>query len=256
MGMLKLFRHTRQKLLNHGRIRKYALYAIGEILLVVVGILLALQINLLSEKRNDKIAEKNYLLSIRDDLISDTINLGEVLDQIRLNFEAAITLINFFDQSQKTSFDTNVIYSSIRLAGFLKHFETNSVTFDDLKSTGNIRVISNQELRKTIASHYTFIESQKNYRSLWQDKVWGDYWSERDDLINNKLNAFWSNSYYQDLIPIALPKAFDVSSEDTKSFVQSLYKIIDITTFRQTVFREIKSRSKELLLQISAEINK
>ena len=252
--MLKLFRQMRRKLLNEGKIRTYLAYAAGEILLVVIGILIALQINSWSESIKDKTAEKSYLKSIREDLTSDTISLNEILDQVALNLDAAHTLIDLFNQSPKEPFDTNKVYASIRIVGFLMHFETSSATFDDLKSTGNIKVISNTELKKEIASYYTFIETRKNYRNLWHDKVWGDYWEARDDLINGKLKAFWSNSYYSNHVAVELPRNFDISKEEARHFIQSLYNIIDITTFRQTVFNDIKKRSKELIVNVSVEI--
>ncbi len=254
--MLKFYRlrWLRRKLLFKGNLKKYLVYALGEILLVVLGILIALQINNWSESVKDEIAEKNYLRSIKEDLVSDTISLNEVLEQIELNLDAASTLIKFFNQSQKEPVDTNKIYASIRLAGFLMHFETNAATFDDLKNTGNIKVISNVELKKAIASYYTFIETRRNYRNLWQDKVWGDYWEARDDLINVKLDAFWSNSYHTDQVAVELPRDFDISREEAKHFIQSLYNIIDITTFREKVFNDINKRAKELIVKVSAEI--
>ena len=70
--MLKLFRRIRQKLLGAGKIRKYLFYAAGEIVLVVIGILIALQINNWNEIRKERILEDDYLrkisLNIEDDI--------------------------------------------------------------------------------------------------------------------------------------------------------------------------------------------
>ena len=73
--MISLFRKIRQKLLSQNRITRYLVYALGEILLVTIGILIALQINTWNEARK----EKNYLLKVyaqvRQDLQTDTLNL-------------------------------------------------------------------------------------------------------------------------------------------------------------------------------------
>jgi sulfur transfer complex TusBCD TusB component (DsrH family) len=73
--MISIFRKIRQKLLQENRFTRYLVYAIGEILLVTIGILIALSINTWNESRK----EKNYLLKvyaqIRQDLQADTLNL-------------------------------------------------------------------------------------------------------------------------------------------------------------------------------------
>lgn len=57
--MIKFFRKIRKSLFEKGNFRKYSLYAIGEIILVVIGILIALQLNNLNEKRNWPKAKAN-----------------------------------------------------------------------------------------------------------------------------------------------------------------------------------------------------
>ena len=86
--MIKFFKRIRQQLLQEnlsdrqaGSIQKYLLYALGEILLVVIGILLALQINNWNEYRKERIMEKNYLLAIKTDLEKDTAFLHQLYPQ-------------------------------------------------------------------------------------------------------------------------------------------------------------------------------
>ena len=59
--MIKFFRTIRQKLLSEGNTGKYLKYAIGEILLVVIGILIALQVNTWNEKRKLKSGDPQNL---------------------------------------------------------------------------------------------------------------------------------------------------------------------------------------------------
>jgi uncharacterized membrane protein YgaE (UPF0421/DUF939 family) len=75
--MIKFFRKIRQKLLQENNIGRYLKYAIGEILLVVIGILIALQVNNWNEQRKDKIKSYSYLLRLNEDLdliLSDVDN--------------------------------------------------------------------------------------------------------------------------------------------------------------------------------------
>ncbi|MCB0541656.1 MAG: hypothetical protein KDE33_29385, partial [Bacteroidetes bacterium] len=81
--MIKFFRKIRQNLLSEGKTVKYLKYALGEIILVVIGILIALQFNNWNENRkNDKI-EENYLISLKDEFefnkqnLTTTVNLND-----------------------------------------------------------------------------------------------------------------------------------------------------------------------------------
>ena len=70
--MIKFFRNIRQKLLSENRFSKYLLYAIGEIVLVVIGILIALSINNWNENRKTEKEIINLFSALRNDLIQDT----------------------------------------------------------------------------------------------------------------------------------------------------------------------------------------
>ena len=66
--MIKFFRKIRQRLLSENKFSKYLLYAVGEIILVVIGILIALQINNNNEARKEKALEKELINLLISDL--------------------------------------------------------------------------------------------------------------------------------------------------------------------------------------------
>ena len=72
--MFLLFKKIRLYLLGQGKVKRYLLYAAGEIILVVVGILIALQVNNLNELRKEKGLEKRYYLSLLQDLKKDSLD--------------------------------------------------------------------------------------------------------------------------------------------------------------------------------------
>ena len=73
--MISIFRNMRKKLADDNQFLKYTRYAIGEILLVMVGILLALQVNNWNNVRSERALEVKYLKGIKADLQVDLINL-------------------------------------------------------------------------------------------------------------------------------------------------------------------------------------
>ena len=86
--MIKFFRKIRQRMLSENRFTKYLIYAVGEIILVVIGILIALQINNRNEAKNNKERFVKVLKEIRQDLKTDidnsiwVLNGGKVMDSL------------------------------------------------------------------------------------------------------------------------------------------------------------------------------
>lgn len=78
--MLRFFRQIRQKLIEQDKVRKYLWYALGEILLVMIGILLALQVNNWNEQRKAEESLKIVLKEVQEDLYNDIVEISLALD--------------------------------------------------------------------------------------------------------------------------------------------------------------------------------
>ena len=95
--MIKFFRRIRYTLMETGKTGKYLKYAIGEILLVMIGILLALQVNNWNENRKQQSADLRFLETLRTELTLDTIALSQRISQyknINLRLENTLELFN------------------------------------------------------------------------------------------------------------------------------------------------------------------
>lgn len=93
--MIKFFRRIRQKLLSEGKTGKYLKYAIGEIVLVVIGILIALQINTWNEGRKEQSRELNYLTGIKADLEVDLTRIESAIER----YHRKISKLYFLDST-------------------------------------------------------------------------------------------------------------------------------------------------------------
>jgi len=93
--MIKFFRKIRQKLLSENKFSKYLLYAIGEILLVVIGILLALQINNWNEASKNRAKEIKILSNLKVDFESTKNNLDTAIEEYTILMVRLETIINF-----------------------------------------------------------------------------------------------------------------------------------------------------------------
>ena len=80
--MIRFFRILRKRLLTENRIGKYLLYAVGEIVLVVIGILIALSINNWNEAKKNRLQEIAILNNIKQDLILDTLDIVDAISRL------------------------------------------------------------------------------------------------------------------------------------------------------------------------------
>ena len=116
--MIKFFRKIRQKLLVENRFNKYLLYAIGEIVLVVIGILIALQINNWNENRKNSIKINDALKALRYDLVKDSILIKRHLNFTEKEIDFVKTSLDKIrDQSSKVDTLIKVAKSKFQYHG-------------------------------------------------------------------------------------------------------------------------------------------
>lgn len=142
--MIKFFRRIRQDLLMENKTSKYFKYAIGEIVLVVIGILIALQINTWNENRKDIAKEQQILLSLQEEFKQ---NIQELKFDHKVNvnsINALITLLNF---DENTDFETRTIDSLMGQAYNFATFDARLGVINDLSSSGNLELIRDAKLR-------------------------------------------------------------------------------------------------------------
>jgi hypothetical protein len=168
--MIKFFRRIRQKLLSEKRISQYALYAIGEILLVVIGILIALQINNWNEERKARVDEELYLNRLISENQQDIETFDDQIDFLRKGVESVEYLSHVLNDEMAS--DSSVVLAAYQYntyGSILPTFNSSRSTFDDLSSTGNLRVISNKDLRKLLVRHYAQIDQTKERLQINND---------------------------------------------------------------------------------------
>ncbi|MBK7871908.1 MAG: hypothetical protein IPJ74_15130 [Saprospiraceae bacterium] len=152
--MLRFFRNIRRRLLELGSLRKYLVYAIGEILLVVIGILIALQVNTWNQQRINRINEKYYLNQMMSDLAADSLSLYG----LKKRMEKADTLINTLVKELNT--DDNQQEFNLALRNYINHvggsfYVEHNSTYNEMMSTGTLGVIADPKLRNKILVLYS-----------------------------------------------------------------------------------------------------
>ncbi|MCK0178013.1 DUF6090 family protein [Flavobacteriaceae bacterium S0862] len=172
--MIKLFRKIRQKLLAKNSFSKYLLYAIGEIVLVMFGILLALQVNNANEERKNRALESAYLSDIHQDFLENKSQFEERLQYFRNQFQIADSLGRYvFPITDNNWKDVKKVYGRVFLPNT---FDPNKSSINALISSGRIDIIQNNSLKKMILAWNDKYEDYKEgeYALL---KLW-DNWNE------------------------------------------------------------------------------
>lgn len=142
--MIKIFRNIRKTLLNEGKTRQYLKYAVGEIILVVIGILIALQINNWNGKRIEKTEEQNYYQNIKRQLNEDKKAIVINIDynhSFLVQFEQAIAIIEQNDRSQSKT----LAKISLNLIEF-SDFHRQGNIYEAMVNSGEIKLLKNQQI--------------------------------------------------------------------------------------------------------------
>ncbi len=149
--MIKFYRKIRQKLLSQGKTGKYFKYAIGEIVLIVIGILVALSINNWNEKRKNQELEENILRGIKNDFQETIDRLNVTIKNQKEVVRWSIALSNLIEKEMSIEKSDSIdFYYSY---GALSYYRVEPVlgTYDALIGSGNTSIIRNKELLNSLS---------------------------------------------------------------------------------------------------------
>lgn len=191
--MIKFFRHIRQTLIMENKTGKYLKYAIGEIVLVVIGILIALQINNWNELRKEAIYERKILIEIQNSLQKD-LNFWKNLLKGRITRKESgapelLKKLNNPDVYQDSVGSMIRDYANLRIG---INFSYDKGPYESLKSIG-LDQIKNDSLRQNIVRMYEVTLPRG------EDFIDGD-----DDFLEQKIDdlaeSFYEYKYSKDSV--------------------------------------------------------
>jgi hypothetical protein len=164
--MKGLFRKTRKHLFGKSRLRDYLLYSVGEIALVVIGILIAFSIDNWNEERKDLVKEQRILTQLRDEFNANLLQLEEKIATRRTLIASSHNVLGDIDRPDQANRDSLMM----RLVLLL-----NDPTFDpiinDLAASGNIRLIRNEELKRLLTNWSSDVIALQEVEKRWTKLV-------------------------------------------------------------------------------------
>ena len=146
--MIRFFRTIRQSLLAQGRVTRYLSYAIGEIVLVVIGILVALQLNANKDLRKARSTELNYLQNIKSDLLANTAKAEDFIATRKGCIEAAQRIIAKINGDPITDWPA---FTEDRVAIYdWKRYYPINYTVQELMNSGGLALLTNDSVKTTL----------------------------------------------------------------------------------------------------------
>lgn len=163
--MINFFRQIRQNIIMENKTGKYLKYAIGEIVLVVIGILIALQINNWNEQRKDRIKEKVVLKKLQEDYEANLIQLEEKMATRNKILVSGVQLLQAFDQPVGVNRD-----SLIKDIAVINNDPTFDPIQNNLTGSGHLMLIRNEKLNNLLSNWSSDVVSVQEIELIWSDK--------------------------------------------------------------------------------------
>ncbi len=189
--MLRFFRQLRQSLLTDNKFGKYLLYAVGEILLVVIGILIALQVDTWNEERKVAVQEQQVLRALYAEMEFNKAVLQECLDGIEESIDTTRMLQTYLGPKH-AGLSKKRIMELLSASSFVPSCNVVTDVLEELRSSGNLQVIQDQEIRQAISRWSGAHRNMQSEEAAWKQDFATQYtpytnkwisWDDFDYLI-------------------------------------------------------------------------
>lgn len=253
--MIKFFRKIRQQLISENKLGRYLMYALGEIILVVIGILIALQINNNNEEKKLRKQEIHYLENLKTDLKLNINELDKYIEVRNARIESAEKVLEHFEGKPLTdlndfAFHTTNIY-------IWQKFSQHDNTFQELVNSGNLALISNDSIKNGLLNLQALYKKLKNEEAHFRYDAEVLLYEPSYGVLD--LNPIVKNYTYQVSNGqagenVVLPKAnYEAMLKDLKQkngFVMAIYEF----TVMNQQFNEMKEMCNSIINMIDHEI--
>lgn len=245
--MIKFFRNIRQRLLRENRFTRYLIYALGEIILVVIGILIALQINNWNENRKHQRSVKQYSEALLVDLKQDSIEFQTTIANSKKSLERNYALKKRL-ASAEVNEDTlkSILKTDVNL-GYFATRKLNRNTLTTILSSGGLEYF-NKKLSNQIQNYYQ--EGANEEERL-----------ENTERLNGDMTIKYLEKVYVTDIPYLNESDFSIFSKgkflderwDNLNF-EEIYPLLSGLTTTQIVYDKYRIQSSLSMLKLNSEL--
>ena len=168
--MLPFFRKIRFRLASENQLFKYARYAIGEIVLVVIGILIALQINTWNEDRKLEKERLDILQNLRSDFVNDLNNYRANIERLNKRQEVADEVLDLLENVPEV-IDSVEVARKLLVIGFVEESNPSFATYNEIQSSGKLGLLKSVELKKSLANLKSSVTEFRSIGTNWDEDI-------------------------------------------------------------------------------------
>ena len=234
--MTFLMKKMRRNLISKKQVIKYLLYAIGETVVVTIGVYLAFQLNMNARDAANERAEISYLQGIVVDIDQDITELTNLLKFDTVQLSAFTTIQQAFTDN-KLKNDPRLA-QSIGTANIFTNFNGNSLFFEDMKSSGKITLISSDALRLSVLKYHNHSQAETKHQVEQLRRrhatLASDTFETNVDLNSILENGFFMGEWQEEIDPLDL--SFfdkDTKSKEVQTFANRLSLMKGLVQFRK-----------------------
>ena len=252
--MLRLFRHIRQRLflrrpegyeghVLEGRVSRYFGYAIGEIVLIVVGILLALQVSEWNQSRKDRTEERLIISNLHGEFLHNKKIFSEVSAQLIAGKESNIQLMELMNKDTNDLADFDLFYLLYQSIDHFHFTPSNNVASEILQS-GKLGLLRDEALKNSLRDWERVLESNRtafNIHAKFQDENLIPYLMDHIALKNVDAHSFlkWEKpSEFE-------PGIYEIFKD--RKFENLIDNLLYCIILRENAFDEIEQTIEEVL---------
>ena len=158
-AMFSLLRNVRRNLLQKKSLGTYALYAVGEVILIVAGILAALWIDNWNQERQEKEREQFYLSGLQAEFTASLAKLDTLIAVNRSSYGTAEALLELIPRVESEDKERTVSQMLVRTLSYELAYNPNNSLLEELISSGRLETLTDRELRYHLTSWKSFVES-------------------------------------------------------------------------------------------------
>jgi len=181
--MINFLRRIRRNLLGENKVSIYLIYAIGEVVLVVFGILIALQIDNWNENQRIANIEQQYLRALKEEFSFNKGELKSIMSRNKLNFDYALRILNNTGPENPEITDEEFGRLLTNSLSTETQFDPNQGVLDEIINSGKLGIFSNKELKFALSSWSGIL-----YRVRLQEQELLSMRSRTIEMVRNKAN--------------------------------------------------------------------
>ena len=240
--MIKLIRNIRKKLIAQGKTTNYIKYALGEIILVMIGILLALQVNNWNENKKERKVETKLLNEIHANLKRDYQNLNIKIEETNRFKIANRKILEHLENKMPLNDSLKCYYSLLNAYG---NFRAITAGYENLKSKG-VGIIINDSLRSSILELYDY-----QYFHFVEDITYAieDFRANKSEYLSNHIYTYSEGNLSRAGIPYDLNEL--QNNRKFKGYLKSTMLVHDWMNGRRTTGLK---KIEEVMLKIENEL--